>query len=327
MYRIKTILPDLRGKSRILTLPKLNIQCRFRAEKFKADGTITYQGPEFSNTVLDVGLDLFADNALYSFIVFCNVGTGTSEPAQTDTGLDNRIASSSSTYGSITHLTTNTDPLHYGKIQTIVFAIGSCTGNLTELGLSKSNNSEYFNRQLFRDEFGDPAVITVLSDEGLRVTFDVRIYSEMGREVLYPGNFDLGGVSQSFNQQVNHECFNRYSGSTYHADIHRRLRGNNVLGCIDAETTAFIQKPSTSVAGTENTSRTVHSYASGTFIRDTTLTWAPGTYVGDINRIMVGYSGSGAPDGALSTFILDSPITLADTEEFTLTVRRSWGRT
>jgi len=303
------------------------ISCYFQVEKFKADGTITYKGPKFHNTILDVGLDLFANDDLYRIIRYCNVGSGSSTPVQGQSGLDSFVASvedSEENIYSVSHHTTNTDPLHYGKEETREFSIGTCTGNLTEVGLSKESNSDYFNRQLFRDVSDNPITITVASDEGLRVTFDIKVYTIMERGVSYPGSFDLDGVSQSFNQVINHEVFNEYNDSDYSAVPHRYLSGDSVIGWIDDGSTTYIASEGST--GTVCDTYTPDAYLSGNFYRDTPLIWSPNTYVGDFSRIMIGYDGSGDKEAVLSTFLLDSAITLLDTEELTINLRRSWGR-
>lgn len=321
MYRL------LKYRTKTLGIGQRNLlSCWFKVEKFRSDGIITYSGPWFHNVILDVGLDLFAGNALYNMIRECNVGTGTSSPATGQSGLDSYLANSNTTY-SVTHHTTNTDPLFFGKQETIEFAVGSCTGNLTEVGLSKDANSEYFNRQLFRDETDTPITITVASDEGLRVTFAVRMYATMDREVLYPGSFDLSGTTVNFDQQINHEIFNDYNTSFYSAVIHKFLRGGSVKGGIDDGTSAFIGTGGIGgIPGAGNSSHTTATYLAGNFYRDTELVWAPNDFSGDINRIMIGYDGSGSYDATLSTFLLDSPISVLDTEELVLNIRRSWGR-
>lgn len=317
MYRL------LKYRTKPLYIGQRNLlSCYFKVEKFRSDGAVTYKGPWFHNVILDVGLDLFASNDLYEMISRCNVGTGSSTPAPGQSGLDSYLATSNTTY-SITHYTTNTDPLFFGKQETIEFAIGSCTGNLTEVGLSHEENAEYFNRQLFKDESDNPITITVESDEGLRVTFDVRMYSVLEREVLYPGSFDLSGTTINFDQQINHEIFNYYSDSIYSATLHRHFNGGNVRGWIDDGSSAYI---GTDKEGTRNSSQTAASYLAGNFYRDTELVWAPDDFAGDINRIMIGFNGSGASEAVLSTFLLDSTVSVLDTEELVLNIRRSWGR-
>jgi len=207
MYDIKSILPDVKRKP-VLHMPKMSFGCFFRAEKYKENGEITYSGSWFKNTVLNVGLDGLAvgrdivPNNSNSITRIINVGTGTSMPAVTDTGLDSYLAATGSVYGEITIAYGNGDastgdPAWKSWQRTFAFAIGSCTGNLTELGLSASSNSTYFNRQLFRDQVGDPTVVPVQSDEGLRITVKVVVYAPMAVGETDVADFDLNGVTRA----------------------------------------------------------------------------------------------------------------------------------
>src|SRR5690606_7534789 len=50
-------------------------------------------------------------------------------------------------------------------------------GNLAELGFfSAADGGTMWNRQLFRDELGNPTAITKTSEDQLRVTYEYRVY-------------------------------------------------------------------------------------------------------------------------------------------------------
>jgi len=320
MYKIETILPDVKKKDPLLHLPKMSVGCFFRVEKYKKHGVITYAGPWFKNTVLNVGLDQIATGQSLApgvgALRWINVGTGTSEPAATQTGLDTYLASTNTTYGGMTYDYSNGDELAGNPAwrsfqRTLEFAIGSCTGNLTELGLSRTSNANYFNRQLFRDDLGDPTVITVLSDEGIRITVKLVVYAPMAVGETASADFSINGstktatITQLGGDWLTEErsyiilCYMDRSGWT----------------SIATETGSFINFDSVSLSG----------YSSGSFYRDAEYTWSPGTFVGEwkkIGRMVRLYLAS--PD--IFEIELSTAETITDTDELKITLRQSWGR-
>jgi len=330
MYQVKNILPDI--KPRVIRLPEIKVGCMFRAQKYRSDGTITYQGPWFKNTVLNVGLDQLAeaynivpyDNSR-SAIRYLNVGTGTTEPAVTQTGLATWLAATNSFYDSIAHdysvgdVGTST-PCYKSWQATYEFAIGNCTGNLTELGLSNASNSTYYNRQLFRDELGDPTTITVLSDEGLRVTVKSIMYSTLAVDETADGTFDLDSVSTAATTtQLGGNWLTSTSSYNYNMPgyVGGSAGGSNGVVRLATAISAF----------TGPTSASMQTYTAGNFYRDTDLTWSPGTFVGDWKKIRT-YFFYAASFSSYAVFEIEltTAETILDTEEITMTLRRSWGR-
>ncbi len=296
-----------------------SVGCLFKAQKFKADGTITYDGPWFHNLILDVGLDNMYDNSLRGLVRYCNVGTDNTAPATGQNGLLNWIAATSNTYGSDTYGGTTDDPMYAWFKRTHEFSIGTFSGdNLTEVGLSYGNDSTYLNRQLFKDTEGNTTTITVASDEGLRVIFELRIYSDLQAGATSTGSFTLddcgNNVTVNYTREVNSDAF---LGGNY-SSIAIQVYNNTRAGVSDDDTDFDFH--------TEMDSKS-ESYTSGNFYTDIEFTWNPGTYVGTISSIFAGYRGDGCVV-VTSAFRLDSgdEFDLEDTEELKITIRRSWGR-
>lgn len=303
---------------------KVNVQqhvmldCVFTVQKFNASG-IVYQGKPFHNLILDVGLDQFAGNSMRNLTRWMNVGDDNTAPAVSQNGLLSHVASTDNTYET-NESGQAIDPAHTSRIVTREFAIGSCTGNLTEVGLSVSENDNYFNRQLFRDEAGDPTTITVLSDEGLRVTAELRIYSDLQAGVTETGSFDLNGSPLGYTREVDTNRFADVDCGTYDDCVPARFRGASFVARLREETTLY--------TGNDGNfdEKTISSYVAGNFYADVEFVWLAGTFVGDAASVALGYDGTGTFEGYLSTFVFDTPITLTDTEQLTLNFRRSWGR-
>lgn len=146
----------------------------------------------FDNLIVDAGLNRLAVTSC-NVLQFAMVGTGTTTPANSQTTLTNRIASSSTT--SVADVT-GVDPggATYSYVRrNYRFAAGTATGNLTEVGVGWSTTS-IFSRTLIKDEAGDPTTITVLADEFLDVLYEFRIY--IPADVT--GTVDISGTSYDY---------------------------------------------------------------------------------------------------------------------------------
>jgi len=322
MYSVKEILPNIKTKP-ALCLPKQSVKCYFQAEKYRADGTITYRGPWFANTVLDSGLDQLAyghniELGGSGVVNYINVGTGTSDPLVTQTGLDSYLASTASTYGSDTHAYSNGDealgePAWRSNQRTFAFAVGFTGGNvnLTELGLSRLSNGAYFNRQLFRDENNDPTVIQIQDDEGLRVAVKVVIYAPMAVGETATADFTLDGETRA--ATVTQIGGNWLTTSHGRVEVCNLSRSQTLQ--IATESGSFI----------ESNSRIVEAYSAGSFYRDADYIFNPGRFIGEWKKAR-GYILVSSFRYTLFEIVLDTAKTVGDTEEITITLRRSWGR-
>ena len=173
---------------------KLGVNCRFSGEIFNAQGTVRKIDP-FFNTVLNNGIFKLFTVSLKNMTSFINIGIGNTAPANTQTGLDTFAFSSENVIN--TKAAFGTDSGSYLKITKIFrFDIGSCTGTFKEVGLSRLSNTDYFNRQLFKNAQNDPIDIVVAADEGLLLTAELKTY--LDPNISYIGekiNIDLKGAT------------------------------------------------------------------------------------------------------------------------------------
>ena len=147
-------------------------------QKYKK-GEVVFESPWFKNTILENGLNMLYDTRLYHSSLdacanWCNVGTDNTPPAVSQSGLYNHVTSTV-----LEEVTTEEEVLpspHRGRITVLryVFSEGTFNGeNLTEVGLSESNNSNYLNRQLIKtltfeeDELIDTGDGTVVEFSGV----------------------------------------------------------------------------------------------------------------------------------------------------------------
>lgn len=159
----------------------------FRLVKHKADaegnpipGTEVVAADWFPNLITDGGLNLYAGSGVYC-IENCRVGTGSTAPAVTDVALVNQVGTRTydSGAGESTVESEHTTAPYYGAVRrTYRFATGAAAGNLAEVGVGQAplHGNILFSRALIVDALGNPTTITVLSDEILDVTYELRAY-------------------------------------------------------------------------------------------------------------------------------------------------------
>lgn len=160
---------------------EIALEGHYTIRKYSAGGLLL-QELEFKNLITNGGLNMLGNDAVWCgastpLFAACYVGTGSSAPANGDTALAAYLATSSSRTGlNSINLTADGGSYYMGQRFVWRFNQGVATGNLTEIGTGTANNA-LFSRALIRDPIsGNPATITVLPDEFLDVTFELRSY-------------------------------------------------------------------------------------------------------------------------------------------------------
>ena len=141
---------------------KVGFGVYFQVEKFNVDGDILFRSAKFKNKILNNGLNRIGQcNRFFlsttatpvpdAIARWINIGTGTSTPTGTQTGLDNFFASLDMRGDSLISKDVLDNPVRSVLIGSKQFDIGTFDGqNIAEVGLSAGNDSNYFNRQLIR---------------------------------------------------------------------------------------------------------------------------------------------------------------------------------
>ena len=145
---------------------------------------------EFDNLILDGGLNRLGTGGVMGY---CVVGSGSTAPANSDTTLVAAVASTSD-QTSISSGQASSSPYYGYQRRTYRFGMGVAAGNLSEVGIGWTPTN-LFSRALILDTGGTPTTITVLSNEFLDVTYELRVYAPT---TDVTGTVSIGGVSTNF---------------------------------------------------------------------------------------------------------------------------------
>jgi hypothetical protein len=127
--------------------------------------------PWFPNLITDAGLDRMGIGGV---LENCSVGSGSNPPVVTDTALQSLVATTTSLQLNDFKSARSTPP-YYGSVTHVYrFGIGVAAGNLSEVAIGWSGG--IFSRSLIKDGLGNPTTVTVLANEYLDVTYQVRLY-------------------------------------------------------------------------------------------------------------------------------------------------------
>lgn len=144
---------------------------RYKLTVLRADGSVKHDGEWFDNLILNAGLNRMGTGSIGTYAV---VGSGAGAPVATETALKVQVASTSDVQAEASGALASS-PYYGWHRKTFRFPAGKAAGNLSEVGIA-GYGAPLFSRALIRDSNGDPTTITVLSDEVLDVTYELRVY-------------------------------------------------------------------------------------------------------------------------------------------------------
>ena len=266
----------------------------------------------FPNLITNLGLNKVATTN--SWLNSCQVGSGSTTPAFTDTTLDTYVAGVGTPQISSGKETAT--PYYAWSRRVFTFPTGAAEGNLTEIGVgSTTATGNLFSRALIVDEFSSPTTITILSDEILIVTYECRFYPKLIDDigtVIFTGS--IGGTYDWIMRSAN-------VGSTWDfGSIAPSMNEFSGWAIYNGDIGAVTAAPS----GTSSTSftPTAQSYVSDSYERAYLLsfTTAQGNLSGGIRSLRL-RAGVGDYQWQFDPAI---PKTASDT--LTFTVKCSWGR-
>lgn len=129
----------------------------------------------FPNLITNWGLDRIASGGVLNG---CVVGTGTAPELPTDQALQSRIGPIAAQPAPTNSASTGGSPYYTSQVSTYSFAANTVVGNITEVGIvgNPSSPNQLWSRSLVKDGSGNPTTITILADEVLQVTYELRTY-------------------------------------------------------------------------------------------------------------------------------------------------------
>jgi len=160
-------------------------------------------------------------------------------------------------------------------------------GNISEVGVGWGTSSGLFSRSLVKDSNGNPVTITVLSNEILDVTYELRIYPN---ETDLYGSFTLNGIDYSYISRPAFVTQNQNDGTAIGWGIYRTagtaettvapsqsaLKENQLIA-YDGPIGSITSGPSGN--SSISSSHSVPSYISGSHYADISITWGVGSAV------------------------------------------------
>lgn len=151
----------------------------FKLEAVRPDGSKRVLADWFPNLITDAGLNRMGTA---SYINACHVGTDNTAPNVLDTTLGGYVAGTT-TIQAASSGAQSTAPYYGWATRTYRFAEGAAAGNLSEVGTASAaangGGTVLFSRALILDMYGDPTTVTVLGDEVLDVSYELRLYPDL----------------------------------------------------------------------------------------------------------------------------------------------------
>ncbi len=145
-----------------------------------------YEG--FNNLLTNTFFTQLQQNA------YCQVGTGTNPPTQTDNSLQSPVGPRDlTTAGDIIATDLGSNIYEIDSEFVYSFALGSVVGNISEIGIfNSSSGNNCYSRALILDALGDPIVIPVTVDEQLVITWHL-VYNYDTTPITY-NSVDVDGT-------------------------------------------------------------------------------------------------------------------------------------
>jgi len=289
---------------------------KFKIEALKIDtngeeikGSRRILADWFDNLITDNGLDLFGGS---SYLAYCQVGSGSTTPANGNTALASFVAGTSTTQSSSQGAQASA-PYFCWRQKQFRFAAGVAAGNLAEVGIGASNSGNLFSRALILDNVGSPTTITVLGDEVLDVTYELRVYPPT---TDWTGTVTLDSVSYSVTGRAAGVISNTYWAMAAVGS------NNSLVSC--AAYNGSIGAITTIPSGTPGSvsSLSTGSYSAASLQKSGSLVWDlnSGNLSGGITAMLMTF-GAGSYQFGFSPAIPKN-----NTKVLSLDVKTSWAR-
>lgn len=315
-----------------LDMPSIGIAGYYRVELIRR-GIIIFDSGWHKNLIVDNGMNAIKPSdgtSIVSMLNFMAVGTGSTAPANSDTGLVSEITPASSNRtsddGGIADVTAIGSGNSYASLQRVrVLSESQANGNLTEMGwFTASSGGTMFSRMLFKDGTGTPTTIVKTSDDQLRVTYEIRLFIPTSDVT---GSITISGTLYDFTiraAQVNNASA-WVIGPNGAAQLGNQISTGGGFAYETQTLGAVTGLPLG--ANAICSSRTWASYTSGSFVRDADYVWNPadGNFATGIGAI-TGFGRLTSANAVLFQSSWNPKFSKDNTKRLTLTMRHSWTR-
>lgn len=288
------------------------------------------------NLITNVGLNAIGtgagtntDTQLSNLINHCAVGTDNTAPAVTQTALGNQVGTRVTSTGGFASSNGVGDANAYAWRRFYrVFLEDNANGNLTEVGyFNAATDGLMFNRQLLKDDLGNPTTIVKTSEHQLRVILEYRLYGMIDSDtevgvVIGGSPYDVSTRQISYSGLP--DGFGAWSagisGSPSGATPKARAWESNTLPGFGS-----VFSGSASVGSAHS----LQGYTDATHYRDAIFTWEPsvGNFATGVGGIAWSFINAGlfvSTEFFASAFVPKIP--KADIHRLRLTTRMSWAR-
>lgn len=301
---------------------------RFKVGVIRHNGEYEDRSGWFDNLIVDGGLNLLGNGTASAATQYCGAGSGSVAPANGQTGLISPLGSRSGA-GTVVTSTSGGTPVWFQSLTRVyTFAIGAVVGNVAELGtFTLASGGVMFSRALIKDGSGNPTTISVLADEQLVVTYELRKYPPAA-DVTGTVSVTVDGTPTNYNYTLRAANVDKTSAQSYWLASNGFANGSELYAAYAFETqTLGATTAAPSGTSSSSSSGTVSGYSAGSFYRDATPTWntGAGNFASGIGTIAFG--GFGFSANVVGYQISFTPrLPKTNIKTMSLTFRFSWGR-
>lgn len=260
----------------------------------------------FPNLITNNGLDLLAaDSGSWSAGILDGVavGSGSSSPSNSDTQMQSLVAFTNNVTSGSDSI--ETSERYFRRVQEWTFGVGEAAGNISEIGVG-ATSTNLFSRALVLDSGGSPTTITILENEVLIVTYELRCYQPTNDFISTVDGYDVVLRSANVNS----------SNSSIGWDSSPMEMGPVAQAC-SGSISSITSRPG---GGVSSNSISDDSYIPGSYTRTGSFYFGTATANFTINAFEYKL-GPG-----FFQFSVDPPITKQNTDELTVAVRITWAR-
>lgn len=231
---------------------------------------------QFKNLIVDAGIDqiMNGSTAINQMLGYLAVGTNSTAPAASDTGLGAEVTRVNSNGGFADTVGDGASFEYRWLKRTRLFLEAEGNGNLTECGFFKNAaGAPMWMRQLFKDSGGTPTTIIKTAADQLRVIYELRVYPPnsdvAGTIAISATNYDyVHRAAEADNIMWTLDTIQNFAGNVWFA-------ANSTSGAaLETQTLGSrTQAPSGTAEVTSSVSYS--AYVNGNFYRDATHIWEP----------------------------------------------------